>query len=246
MSKKAKAAKQEKTIEDATFGLKNKNKSKKVQNFIQNVNKSVKNTNKANDTAKEAKKNAKLAKELQEAELAVLFNEGLSGQFGASKKAAAANAEAAGLSEAEAKLQQAMEELEKEFSSDDESDDNSGEYYIVDNFEEDEGGVEVFQEKTIEDVIEEQRAALVKEGKIGTPITEVSFAKWKQDKKLRKQRELEERVRIENMKKKGGKGLCKFSLHSRWTLSHTISLHALCLTCPLSAPINFKSYSKRT
>jgi hypothetical protein len=44
-SKKAVREKKEKTIEDATFGLKNKNKSKKVQQFISRVEKSVKNQN---------------------------------------------------------------------------------------------------------------------------------------------------------------------------------------------------------
>jgi hypothetical protein len=43
-SKKAVREKKEKTIEDATFGLKNKNKSKKVQQFINRVEKSVKNS----------------------------------------------------------------------------------------------------------------------------------------------------------------------------------------------------------
>ncbi len=44
-SKKAKQEKQKKAIEDSTFGLKNKNKSKKVQQFITRVEKSVKNSN---------------------------------------------------------------------------------------------------------------------------------------------------------------------------------------------------------
>jgi hypothetical protein len=41
-SKKAAKEKQKKAIEDVTFGLKNKNKSKKVQQFINRVEKSVK------------------------------------------------------------------------------------------------------------------------------------------------------------------------------------------------------------
>ena len=48
-SKKAVKAKQEKVIEDSTFGLKNKNKSKKVQQFIDRVEKTVKNSNGAGD-----------------------------------------------------------------------------------------------------------------------------------------------------------------------------------------------------
>ena len=41
-SKKAVKAKKEKIVEDLTFGLKNKNKSKKVQQFIDRVEKTVK------------------------------------------------------------------------------------------------------------------------------------------------------------------------------------------------------------
>jgi hypothetical protein len=44
-SKKAVREKKDRAIEDATFGLKNKNKSKKVQQFINRVEKSVKNQN---------------------------------------------------------------------------------------------------------------------------------------------------------------------------------------------------------
>lgn len=44
-SKKAVREKKEKSIDEATFGLKNKNKSKKVQQFITRVEKSVKNQN---------------------------------------------------------------------------------------------------------------------------------------------------------------------------------------------------------
>lgn len=43
-SKKAVQAKQAKVIEDSTFGLKNKNKSKKVQEYITRVEKTVKHS----------------------------------------------------------------------------------------------------------------------------------------------------------------------------------------------------------
>ena len=43
ISKKAKKAKTERAIEDLTFGLKNKNKSHKVKEFIQQVNTMKKN-----------------------------------------------------------------------------------------------------------------------------------------------------------------------------------------------------------
>lgn len=44
---------------------------------------------------------------------------------------------------------------------------------VVDN-----EAVEVFKERTIEDIIEEQRAKLAAQGKVGTPVTEASFAVW--------------------------------------------------------------------
>jgi hypothetical protein len=40
-SKKTVAKKQEKVIQDRTFGLKNKNKSSKVQKYVQSVQKQV-------------------------------------------------------------------------------------------------------------------------------------------------------------------------------------------------------------
>ena len=70
-------------------------------------------------------------------------------------------------------------------------------------------GVEVFREKTIEDLIEEQRERLIKEGRKGTPVTAESFAKWRGEKLLRKQAEAEARMKAEQAKKKGAK-ICKF------------------------------------
>lgn len=69
--------------------------------------------------------------------------------------------------------------------------------------------IEVFREKTIEDIIEEQRAKLSAEGKKGTPVTAESFAQWRAAKLLKRQQEAEARVKVEQSKKKGGKGLCK-------------------------------------
>lgn len=43
MSKKNKEKKKNQTIADATFGLKNKNKSAKVQNFVKQVETTMKN-----------------------------------------------------------------------------------------------------------------------------------------------------------------------------------------------------------
>lgn len=72
--------------------------------------------------------------------------------------------------------------------------------------------IEVFKEKTIEDIIEEQRAKLAAEGKTGTPVTAETFAIWRADKLAKKQAAAEARMKAEMGKKKGagaGKGLCK-------------------------------------
>ena len=45
ISKKAQKEKKERAIEDLTFGLKNKNKSAKVKEFVNQVKSTVKNSN---------------------------------------------------------------------------------------------------------------------------------------------------------------------------------------------------------
>eukprot|EP01039_Chlorochromonas_danica_P005083 gene5083-5585_t len=211
-SKKAVKEKQTKAIEDSTFGLKNKNKSKKVQQFIDRVEKQVKHSNGAGDAAraKELKKEAKLAKQLQEEEMRVLFNEAIANQFGVKKSKAQANAENLGLLSAKKEVSEFLEQLSSsESDTDSESDDDEHNAYTFHDSEP--VAVEIFREKTIEDIIEEQRAKLAAEGKKGTPVTEESFAKWRADKLLRKQAEAEARVKAEQLKKKGGKGLSVLS-----------------------------------
>jgi hypothetical protein len=101
--------------------------------------------------------------------------------------------------------------LLEQFSSDSESDDddpNDGVIYLDDD---EPVAVEVFREKTIEDIIEEQRAKLASEGKVGTPVTAESFAKWRAAKLAKRQADAEAKVKIELTKKKGGKGLSVLS-----------------------------------
>eukprot|EP01041_Mallomonas_annulata_P007339 gene7339-14984_t len=211
-SKKAVIKKKDKLIEDQTFGLKNKNKSKKVQEFIQRVEKTVKNSNNGKDAEKmkEAKQATKLAKQLQEEELRSLFNEGLTGQFGKKKSTASAEAKALGITECNKEIEDLIKDLGLDEDDEDEeveSKEKRGVIYIDDTT----ATIEVFKEKTIEDLIEEQRAKLQTEGKKGTPVTEESFAKWRAAKLIRKQEEAEERLRIEQSKKKGGRGLSVLS-----------------------------------
>jgi hypothetical protein len=77
--KKAAAKKAEKIIEDKTFGLKNKNKSKKVQQYVNQVTQAVKTAGrrpkdvKSEEQMKEQRKLLKQAKEEADAEINSLF-----------------------------------------------------------------------------------------------------------------------------------------------------------------------------
>lgn len=212
-SKKAVKEKQKKAIEDSTFGLKNKNKSKKVQQFINRVEKSVKYSNGGLEAtkAKELKKETKLMKQLQEEEMRQLFNEAIGNQFGVKKSKAQNNAQMLGLTAAKKEVVEFLDALSSD-SSDSDSDDEDprNKQYEVEIDEP--VAVEIFREKTIEDIIEEQRAKLAAEGKKGTPVTAESFAKWRAEKLAKKQAEAEARLKAEQTKKKGGKGLCAYFL----------------------------------
>ncbi|CAM9552181.1 unnamed protein product [Discosporangium mesarthrocarpum] len=176
-AKKAEQKKQTKLIEDKTFGLKNKNKSKSVQKYIATVEKSVKSSDRGQgEAAKEKKKQAKEAKKAQEAELAALFNEALAG--GAKQGGAAGKSKAVGASAIDTKVKVVQETI------------------IIE-----EG------EKTLEDKIEEQRTKLRNEGKKGTPVNEETLKKWKADRKARKLEEERRKVEAEMKKKGKGKGL---------------------------------------
>jgi hypothetical protein len=180
------------------------------------------------EKAKELKKEAKLAKQLQEMELNILFNEGISNQFGKKKSAAQSKASALGLTESNSKLEEFLEAISSE-SENDSDDDNyprrnksDGPVFI----ETDESvATEVFREKTIEDIIEEQRAKLAAEGRKGTPVTAESFAVWRAAKLLQRQEEAEARLKAEQAKKKGGKGLCKCCC--RWRALSVVRQHSI-------------------
>jgi hypothetical protein len=82
-SKKAVQKKKEKMLEDKTFGLKNKNKSSKVQQYVQSQKANIMNTGTTAQTrkAEEQKKQEKLAKKAlmkaKKAEQEALFGEAL-------------------------------------------------------------------------------------------------------------------------------------------------------------------------
>jgi hypothetical protein len=171
-SKKSVQKKAEARLEDATFGLKNKNKSSKVKQFVERAEKQTKNSLGAAEAlrAKELKKEVKLAKLQQEEELRLLFNDGTTDPFGR-KITVESNLELDDMSD---------DSSSEDYDDSDDDDQDPGECVGDDSDEEDgKAGTEVFKEKTLEDIIEEQRAKLTAEGKVGTPVTEESFRKWR-------------------------------------------------------------------
>eukprot|EP00984_Skeletonema_dohrnii_P017849 scaffold8207_cov64-Skeletonema_dohrnii-CCMP3373.AAC.1 len=82
-SKKAAQKKKEKLLEDKTFGLKNKNKSSKVQAYVKSTERSILNagtdarTRQMDAQKKEQAKARKALKKAKEAEQAALFGEAL-------------------------------------------------------------------------------------------------------------------------------------------------------------------------
>lgn len=75
------------------------------------------------------------------------------------------------------------------------------------------------EKKTIEELIEEERAALPNEGL--TRVTLESFIEWKKRKALKKQKELEDKMKDE-IKKTGGKGTNVLSGRALFTYDPTM------------------------
>lgn len=167
MSKKAEQKRKEKVIEDRTFGLKNKNRSSKVQAYVQQVSKAV---NQANPNDKRAiaeaeeRRRAKENKKAMEAEMAMLFR---SADADSKKKNGAEG-----------------EEGEEAFEY------NPDDYlFRPEDFED----VEV-DGRRLEEKLETEREAL--EGRTDlTPVTEESFQAWKKAKREAAAKEEAERVK---------------------------------------------------
>lgn len=155
----------------------------------------------------------------------ILFNEGISNQFGKKKTHAKSAADAMGITRTNEELAKLLEEM----SSDDESEDDENEYnkqsYNT-NDDQDQSleVIEIFREKTIEDIIEEQREKLAAQGKVGTPVTAESFAKWRAEKLAKRQADAEARMKLEQSKKKGSKGLCKYFIPCELWMIHLIEI----------------------
>lgn len=177
-SKKAAEKEKQKVIEDKTFGLKNKNRSSKVQAYVASVTKNVKQGNpddRKSQQQLEERRKAKEEKRAFEEEMAKLFKA----------------------------VDKPKGDDEESNKSEEEQDKNLGvapEDYLwrPEDFDD-----IVVDDRRLEEKLEAERAAL--QGRTDlTPVTEESFQLWKQ----RKKREAEEKeVQRIKKAKESGKGM---------------------------------------
>lgn len=175
---KAEQKKKEKIVEDKTFGLKNKNRSAKVQAYVQQVKQSVDQRNPQDRKSQAellARRAAKEEKRAREAELAKLFNDVDQQQR---KKR---DAEAAETAEGDDQYMCHPEEY----------------LFRPEDFDEVEQDDERLEEK-----LEAEREKL-KDRTDLTPVTEASFQAWKQRK--REEAAEKEAARVRRAKSGDGK-----------------------------------------
>ncbi len=191
---------------DKTFGLKNKNKSKKVAQYVQSTTKSIMNSGDQQARREADKlKNAKAAKramqKAKEEERDALFGEALMAVQKKTTTKMKSNTEAIGRDGGEegkkekpgqSRAMKMMYQMDAKEMADKMAEDPN---YV----------------KTLEDEVEMQRQQKVAElkasGKKGTPVTEETLRVWQENKKKRKRDELQKQLDAEAKKKKGGKGL---------------------------------------
>lgn len=196
----------QKKVEDLTFGMKNKNKSKKVQAHIQSLSKNVMNSGdpkqrKLEEMRRAQKAKQKAAKKAAKEEQNALFGEALlavkkkstTDKKGGKQEAKGRDADDEGAKKAgTSRAMKLMYQMDAKEASDKLKEDPN---YVF----------------TIEDEIEKQRLDLVeklkKSGKKGTPITQATFEEWLRKKQKRKADAAKKLVEAEMRKKKGGKGL---------------------------------------
>ncbi|EPY21760.1 hypothetical protein STCU_00246 [Strigomonas culicis] len=180
MGKKAEQKKKDKIVEDKTFGLKNKNRSSKVQAYVQQVKQTVNQTRPQDKKAMaeaEERRIAKEAKKAREAEMAALFRDA----DNAAKKTGSDHEEGPAAGE-------------------------DGEEFVYDPdaylFRPEDFDEVAHDERRLEERLEEEREAL--QGRTDlTPVTEESFQKWKQEK--REQAAAAELARVKRAKAGEGK-----------------------------------------
>eukprot|EP00586_Coscinodiscus_wailesii_P021908 CAMPEP_0172496872 /NCGR_PEP_ID=MMETSP1066-20121228/94377_1 /TAXON_ID=671091 /ORGANISM="Coscinodiscus wailesii, Strain CCMP2513" /LENGTH=300 /DNA_ID=CAMNT_0013269399 /DNA_START=48 /DNA_END=950 /DNA_ORIENTATION=+ len=206
-SKKADQKKKEKILEDKTFGLKNKNKSKVVQARIKSVEKNVMNSGdpkmrKMEEQRRQAKAAAKARKKAETNERDALFGEALMAMSKKSTNKKGGKVEAKGRDADEEKKGGTSRAMKMMFQMDAKE--------MEEKLREDPNYV-----PTLEDEIEHKRqkmiADLKKSGKKGTPVTEQSLKQWLERKRKRRMEEARKKVEAEMRKKKGGKGLAVLS-----------------------------------
>jgi hypothetical protein len=247
ISKKTEAKRQEKIIEDKTFGLKNKNKSKVVQSYVKSVANQVKQTiGKGGESKRLADEYAEKAAKKKEEEKKAFLNT----LFKTVKKVQEENEEP----EEEEVVEDKYEEIDfytdqrlQVYSGVQEGDEEwedltiwrankdktekicrffleaceNGKYgwkWICPNgitciykhalpagytLKRDQPQGEAKDESgTLEERLELERALLDS----GTPVTFERFMKWKEERKLRREKDIEKK-RVDEAKKTGGKGL---------------------------------------
>jgi len=207
-SKKSTQKKKDKLIEDKTFGLKNKNKSKKVQAHIQSVTNNVQNSGdpklrKLDEHRKRAKADAKAKKKAMEEERNALFGEALLAvKKKTSTKTKGAN-ESKGRDHDDGKEKGGTSRAMKMMFQMDAKE-------MEDALTKDPNYV-----RTIEDDVELQRQKKLEELKAkgikGTAVTPETFKAWQERKRKVKQDAARKLVETEMKKKKGGKGLSVLS-----------------------------------
>jgi DRG Family Regulatory Proteins, Tma46 len=209
-SKKATMKKKEKIIEDKTFGLKNKNKSKVVQQMVKSIEKSVYSSGdpkqrKLEEQRKQAKAEAKLRKKAMEEERNALFGEALL----AVQKKGSTTSQKDGKIEAKG----------RDADDDDKKGTTSRAMKMMFQMDAQEMEARLKEDPnyvpTLEDKIEAQRQALVRKfnesGKPRIPVTEETFKEWQERKRQKHREEAKKLVEAELKKKKGGKGLAVLS-----------------------------------
>jgi len=203
-SKKATQKKKAQIVEDKTFGLKNKKKSKVVQSQIRSIEKGVMNSGslqerKLNEKRKMEKSAQKARKKAEKNERDTLFGEAL---LAVSKKT---TTRTKGI--VEAKGRDGDDEKQKSGTSR-----AMKMMFQMDAKEMDQKLMEdPNYVRTIEDEIEAQRQSMMEKCKKRTPITESSFNAWLEAKRKRKMDAVKKLLNIELRKKKGGKGLSVLS-----------------------------------
>lgn len=197
-------------MEDKTFGIKNKNKSKKVQGYIQSVTNNVMNSGdpkqrKQEEARRAAKANSKLRKKAELDERNALFGEALlavAKKKSTDKTTGKIEAKGRDADEDDKKKSGTSRAMKMMYQMDAQE--------MEEKLKEDPNYV-----MTIEDDIEAQRqemfSKLKAQGKKATPITESTFNAWLEAKRKRKADAARKLVEAEMKKKKGGKGLSVLS-----------------------------------